>query len=489
MNAKDHEFGLWRAISLYRYPFCAGLPDLSFSPELADIRFGCGLSPVLTPIQSRQAMLDGVSGADEMAKQFAIEPFWQFRSRLVQAQSIRKDMRRTRGTDAFAAHKTQLVALARIARRDMALWHGQTMLRWINTDHGFRERLTVFWGDHFTTKGKSRLLRSATSPFIEAAIRPHLAGSFTDLLIASVTHPLMLHFLDQDKSVGPNSRHAKRKYRQKLGLNENLAREVLELHTLGVNGPYSQTDVRQLAELFTGMTSHVQVGFKFRKDHAEPGPETVLGKTYGRGKANRESVIEVLSDLAAHPATARHIAWKLAVHFVSDVPDTQLVDHIAERYRQTDGDLLAVYTAMLEHPAAWEKTLLNVKPPADFVGSALRAISVRTVAITKLNAKEINANLRAPMTLMGQTWQKPRGPDGWPEQDAAWVTPQGVSARLRWAMSVPQILRPDLPDPRGFVVAALGSQATESVKFVATSAESRADAIGLVLASPAFQRR
>ncbi len=462
---------------------------MSFSPELAEIRFGCGLSPVLAPVRSPQAMLDGLTGADTMVRQFPIEPFSEFRDRMVAAKANRKDMRKTRGTDEAKIYRKRRNVLNRIARQDMARWYGRTMLRWTNTEQGFRERLAAFWGDHFTTIGKMGLLRRATSPYIEEAIRPHIGGSFADLLVASTTHPLMLHFLDQEKSVGPNSNYAMRKRRKKAGLNENLAREVLELHTLGVDGPYTQDDVRQLAELFTGLTSQAEVGFKFRKDYAEPGSETVLGRSYGGDKAQLKPVIDALRDVAVHPATAQHIAWKLAVHFVSDVPDAGLVDHVAARFQETGGDLMAVYAALLEHPAAWDEMLHNVKPPADFIGSSLRALSISSESIEALNEKAMNTNLKTPMTLMGQTWQKPGGPDGWPEEDVAWITPQGVSARLRWAMSVPQILRPDLPDPRQFVLDALGVQATESVQFVAASAESRADAIGLVLASPAFQRR
>lgn len=462
---------------------------MSFSPELAEIRFGCGLSPVLPPVRSQQAMLDGLSGADAMVEQFPIEPFPVFRDRLIEAESLSKQMRKTRGTAEFKTHKKQRDTLNKVARKDMTRWYGRSLLRWINTEQGFRERLAAFWGDHFTAVGKAGVLRRATSPYLEDAIRPHLAGSFADMLIASTTHPLMLHYLDQQRSIGPNSSLAKRKKNKTFGLNENLAREVLELHTLGVNGPYNQVDVRQLAELFTGLTSQVKQGFKFRKDYAEPGNETVLGKSYGGGQARLGSVIEVLRDLAVHPATARHIAWKLAVHFVSDAPDSGLVDHLAARFQDTGGDLLAVYEALLEHPAAWDETLHNVKPPTDFIGSSLRALAIPSAVIESLNENAMKSNLMTPMGLMGQIWQRPGGPDGWPEEDAAWITPQGVSARLRWAMSVPQVLQPNLPDPRQFVSDALGTRATGPVQFVAAAAESRADAIGLVLASPMFQRR
>lgn len=461
---------------------------MSFSPELAEIRFGCGLSPILSPVSSAQAMLDGVQGADAMAGLFPIETYDVFSQRMVRAKTLRKRMRRVRGAPEFDVIKKQRKLLSKAARQDMARWFGRNMLRWTFTEQAFRERLVTFWGDHFTALGKRGLLRRATSPFIEEAIRPHVGANFADMLVAITTHPLMLHYLDQENSVGPNSNRAKRKP-HKVGLNENLAREVLELHTLGVDGPYVQSDVRQFAELLTGLTSQTTKGFGFRKDYAEPGAETVLGKSYGGKSAQLAPVIEALNDLAVHPATARHIAWKLAVHFVSDTPDPALVDHIAVRFQDTDGDLMAVYAALLEHPAAWEETLFNVKPPAAFMGSSFRALAIPVGAIEALSEKDTRRNLTMPLTLMGQNWQHPVGPDGWPEEDDAWVTPQGVAARLRWAVAVPQVLHPALPDPRRFVTDALGARATGTLRFVAASAESKAEAIGLVLASPAFQRR
>jgi len=331
-------------------------------------------------------------------------------------------------------------------------------------------------------------LAFATVPYVEEAIRPRINGSFADLLIAATLHPLMLHFLDQAGSVGQDSRAAKRSKKLK-GLNENLAREVLELHTLGVDGPYSQTDVRQLAKLFTGLSYSRELKFRFRPGYAEPGAETVLGRTYGGDPATLEPVRRALRDLATHPATARHIASKLAVHFVSDTPDPALVQHIEGRFIDTGGDLMAVCGALLEHPSAWKPTLSNVKPPTDFIASACRALAPATDQIEALNAVTIRRLFLNPLTLMGQIWNRPNGPDGWAEEDTAWVTPQGISARLHWALNVPQKLRPTLPDPRDFVVNALGSFAPQPVQFAAKAAESKSDAIGLILAAPAFQRR
>lgn len=459
----------------------------AFEPEFAEMRFGCGLSPVIAPATSVEALLAGVAAPDAMAQRFPIEPFDSFRTRIADSNALRRIVRGNKGTPEAETADRQRKDMKKQARFDMIHWLGQSMLRRTYTEAGFHERLVCFWGDHFAARGKGGLLKSATSPYVEEAVRPFVGGRFADLLISAVTHPVMLSFLDQDQSMGAGSKRVV-KAGKAGGLNENLAREVLELHTLGVGGPYTQTDVRELAELFTGLSFKPQQGRVFRKNYVEPGAETVLGKTYA-DTLTIEPIHAVLEDLAIHPVTARHLSSKLAVHFVSDTPDAALIDHVTARYSATGGDLMQVYGALLEHPAAWAREGANIKPPVDFVGSAMRALAVDPVMMTEMTEKQMRNVVLTPMAIMGQTWQAFSGPDGWPEEDDAWLTPQGLSGRVRWAMAGPQILRPDLPDPRAFVDAALGATATAPVKFAAQAAESKAEAIGLVLMSPAFQRR
>ncbi len=459
---------------------------MSFSPELAEIRFGCGLSPNVAPPVDPIAMLQGLTQPDAMAQQFPIDGFGPVRARLGDVSKLRQQSRKKQINR--KQFRTKLKNLRDAANKDGTIRFTQGLQRWVNTEHGFFERLVAFWGDHFTVVGKTNYLKNAPAAYIEEAIRPNITGQFGDLLIATTTHPLMLHFLDQVKSVGPDSKVVARSKGLK-GLNENLAREVMELHTLGVGGPYSQHDVRQLAELFTGMSLTADSRFKFRADFAEPGPETILGRTYGGDPAKLEPVLQSLRDLAVHPATAHHIARKLAVHFVSDDPDPGLVQHIEARFNDTGGNLLAVSGALLEHPASWNARLGNVKPPFDFVASAARALAPSQTRFDKIGYRVMDRLMLAPLDLMGQPWSRPGGPDGWNEHDEAWITPQGVSARLRWALSVPQKLQPQLPEPGRFVITTLGSYATQPVHFAAQAAESKSDAIGLVLASPAFQRR
>lgn len=460
---------------------------MSFSPALADIRFGCGLSPVHASPPTAEAMLEGVTGPDEAAARYPVEDFATFSTRLVARADL--DLQRKKMKD--KAQKQELNDRIRALNRDTFRaqrdWAGSTFLRWAHGPSGFRERLVSFWTDHFTAVGKTVILEYGNASYVESAIRPNISGSFADLLFATTTHPVMMSYLDQLTSAGPNSPAVARNNRVH-GLNENLAREVMELHTLGVDGPYTQDDVRQLAELLTGITYRPRKGLVFVRDWAEPGAETVLGHTYSED-ASLDTVRDALTGLATHPATARHIARKLAVHFVSDTPDPDLVAHVEARFNATGGDLAQVYAALLEHPAAWDPALANVKPAFDFMGSAFRALAIPEEPMTTMTFPLFRTRFFAPLAFMGQPWLSPSGPNGWPEEDSAWVNPQSVSARLRWAIAIPQHVCPDLPDPRVFVDSALGPFVTEPVRFAAGAAESRSEAIGLVLCAPAFQRR
>ena len=196
----------------------------------------------------------------------------------------------------------------------------------------------------------------------------------------------------------------------------------------------------------------------------------------------------MLDDLAAHPATARHIAQKLAVHFVSDRPDADMTQAMSDRFLETGGNLLSVYETMLSYSAAWIREGGNVKQPIDFIGSSLRALSVEPEYIPVSNFRKMQVMMTAPLTLMGHQWGRPAGPDGLPEDDPDWITPQRLAARLQWGMTVPRRLKKVLPDPREFAHMALGHTVPEPVRFAASAAESRAEGIGIILASPAFQR-
>lgn len=460
---------------------------MRFDPGRAEHRFGYGRSAMVAPPATLDQMLAGVRGPDSAAAAYPLPGWRHFQDAIAHRRRFLQYARQNRGTEkSKTARETAREAL-RQARRDQATWYLQTQLRRITTPHAFRERLVAFWADHFTALGKTAILRLATPAFIEEAIRPHISARFSDLLLAAVTHPLMLHALDQNKSMGPNSVAAKRR-KDGRGLNENLAREVLELHTLGVGGPYGQADVTQLAELLTGLGTTRDMAFHFTPNLAEPGRETVLGQSYGPERS-LEPIKAALTDIATHPATAQHLAQKLVVHFVSDDAPAALVNHVAEAYQLSGGDLSASYQALLAHPAAWQDNAPNIRPPDEFISTALRCIGITPARLAPFSHRAVRDLFFRPMALMGQAWLRPTGPDGFEEADSAWITPQGISARLEWSMNAPARLLENMPEPEDMLNTALGADVPARLAFAVRNAENRRIALGLILTSPAFQRR
>lgn len=362
----------------------------------------------------------------------------------------------------------------------------RALARALDSETPYRERLARFWANHFTVRAMPRVFRAASSSYADEAIRPHVTGRFRDMLHAAVLHPMMLRYLDQAGSTGPNSPFGQRQGR---GLNENLARELLELHTLGADGPYGQDDVRQLAKLLTGLGVDQDAQMVFRRRRAEPGRFTVLGRRYGSGRRPQLADIEAaLDDLAAHPHTARHLAGKLAQHFIADDPPPALVDDLTAIWRDSDGDLRLVAQALAGHPAAQADERAKARQPLGFVIAALGALGVTGSEVMRWNRRRIRQIVVHPLIAMGQPWQEPRGPDGWPEGFGHWISPQGLAARIDWAMTAPPRLRRRLPDAREFVGHALGDLAGDDLRRLVAGAENNTEGVGLVLASPAFNR-
>ena len=445
---------------------------------IAALRFGYGLplpeGAAVTPAQ----ILAGLDGPDEMARIWPVPGLAQVLPVLREAGAGRREARMEGGSR--ARYQAAVAASTQVAR-DAAR---ATLARALDAPSGFRERLVAFWSDHFTVKARNRPEFVLPEAFVTDAIRPHLAGNFADLLIAAVLHPAMLVYLDQVASVGPGSLFGRRRGR---GLNENLAREVIELHTMGVGAGYGQQDVRQMAMLLTGLDATAEEGAVFRANRAEPGAETVLGRVYaGEGLA---PIHAALRDLALRPETAAYLCRKLAVHFLADDPDPGLLAEVAAVWQETGGDLRSVYGAMLHHPAAWAPEFRKARQPFDFIVAACRALGLGGLHLASIEDGAIRRDLIAPMGLMGQSWRNPAGPDGWAEAAGAWITPQGMAARIGWAMRSPGRLLRDLPDPREFALQALGPGADPAVVWAAARAETRAEGVGIVLSSPAFNRR
>lgn len=461
-----------------------------FQPHLAAMRFGTGRSPEVPDPESVPDMMAVLRGPDEMARRFPILGMAGLGDAAQAITAARKD--RAQGKITSAAYK-DIANQIRDADRVRSLQDfAATMARAIATPDGFRERLVLFWSDHFAVEGRNFLMKQRTDGFAEEAIRPHVAGSFADLLKAAALHPMMVNFLNQDVSVGPNSPYAKTNRNEGRGLNENLAREILELHTLGVQSTYTQEDVRQFAELLAGVGLNGRRETVFMARRAEPGAEQVLDFTSSKGRARFEDVTAMLERLAVHPDTAAHLSRKLAVHFVSDDPDPDLVAVMTARYQDTDGDLAAVYEAMLSHPAAMSSDQTKVKRPVEFIMSTLRVLGADPEQLTRFAVERpgpIIQGLMRPMQRMGQPWGLPGGPDGWPETAQAWVTPNALAERMRWAIRIQTAhgMRP--VEPQTVLATALGPLASDRIEFAVSAAETREEAVALVLMSPPFQRR
>jgi uncharacterized protein (DUF1800 family) len=369
-------------------------------------------------------------------------------------------------------------------RVEQALFEAEAQARFARlatTETPMLERLVMFWSNHFAVGvAKNQQVRVSAGAVEREAIRPHVLGRFSDMLKAVECHPAMLSYLDNQQSVGPDSKAG---LNRGVGLNENLAREILELHTLGVDGGYGQADVTSLAKVITGWVFSGANGrlaepgaFVFDPSRHEPGPQRVLDRDYpqpgvGQGEA-------VLLALAEHPATARHIAGKFARHFVADEPPERLVTRLSVTFIETGGDLKALATVLLRSPESWETPPRKLRTPQEFVTATLRATAAKPEA----------PQILAALAAMGQPLWNPPGPNGFADTVAAWASPEGLTARLdvaaqagrRWTAPMPPITLAD---------AVLGPTLSEPTRRAVARAESGAQAVALLLMSPEFQRR
>jgi len=357
----------------------------------------------------------------------------------------------------------------------------------VNSPYGFIERLVQFWSNHFTVSAAKRRVRGLAGPFECEVIRPHLTGRFEDMLVASTRHPAMLIYLDQRRSIGPNSPAGRARNK---GLNENLAREILELHTLGAEGGYTQKDVTEFARLLTGYSFYTDTGeFEFRVRIAEPGVKTVLGRRYGGAAPSPDDAVAALRAFARHPSTAAHIARKLAVHFIADDPPAEAIDKLRGRFLETGGMLSRVYDVLIELPEARQRLGEKRKTPFDFIVSALRGVHVEPDWFRPI--KRDGKLLPHPMTIGALAaldqplWSAP-SPAGWPDQGDRWITPMGLAGRLQWIGRLVDYAGE--VDPVVFLDRVLAA-VPDSTRRLIANAPSRRDGIALVLASAEFNSR
>lgn len=344
----------------------------------------------------------------------------------------------------------------------------------LTTGSPFRERLVWFWANHFTVSVRKGICSGLVNAHIREAIRPHVTGRFVDMLRAVMRHPAMLAYLDNDFSVGPDSAAG---MRTKRGLNENLARECLELHTVSPAAGYTQADVTEFARVITGWSTSPDApapGFMFRPGAHQPGSKTVMGRSFAAGE---QGGLDALEFLAAHPATARHLAFKLARHFIADVPPPGTVARIEAALLRGKGDLKAASLAILDAPEAWQP-LTKLRSPFDYTIAVVRALDLPPTN---------RPDMPGVMAALGQPIHNCPGPNGWPETASEWAGPEAMMRRLDWAYAVSG--RVATASPIAIAESSLGPLLPAATRAEIARAGSQREAMTLLLASPEFQRR
>jgi uncharacterized protein (DUF1800 family) len=466
--------------------------------EIAVLRFGLGARPgdlAAAAGDPRGWLSAQIKGAVPLNGNAALAPSDQIFVELLAARDERQQMKReAAATSSAAAAATP----APNPLRDAYLPHyrAQVLARAQSaalTARPFAERLVHFWTNHFAVSADKGAVFGVAGTLENEAIRPHVCGRFIDLLTAVEQHPAMITFLDNQYSVGKDSalaqlaeRRAADKPKREFGINENLAREILELHTLGVNGGYTQGDVTSFAQIITGwsvgggkgrLAGGIPGRFYFRENLHEPGAKTFLGKTYYEaGQRQGEAVLE---DLAQHRATAHFIATKLVRHFVADDPPPAVVERVARAFLKNGGDLPRVYAALIEAPEAWDAGARKFKTPEDFVFSTLRALNV-----SPSKPEEV---LRS-FDLLGQRQYTPGSPAGWPDTSKSWDGSDALIHRVLWASRIAGRYEQGI-DPVELAASSLGAYARPETVTALRRASSSSQAVALLLMSPEFQRR
>ncbi|HTQ36201.1 MAG TPA: DUF1800 domain-containing protein [Steroidobacteraceae bacterium] len=470
---------------------------ISTDAAIAANRFGYGARPgdlARLGAHARDSLLQQLAGAPPLLSNPSLSASRQL---IAQAEELREQAAGEKSQDPRAAppaapDAAQATKIGKLLR-DIYLpaYTADVMARGraaIGGERDFLERLVQFWSNHFAVSVDKLVVLGLPGTLEREAIRPHVLGNFTDMLLAVEQHPAMLLYLDNQQSIGPNSPAAKQAGRRgrELGLNENLGREILELHTLGVDAGYKQQDVRALATMITGWSigggKGAQRGgepgaFFFRPAFHEPGSRQLLGRRYAEDGLAQG--VAALRDLAVDPHTARHVSTKLARHFVADDPPAPLVERLTRAWLDSRGDLPAVYRALVASPEAWSTPLAKYKAPTDYIYSAYRALSL------PFGARPVDLKL---FELLGQRSFQPGSPAGWPDRSPDWDGSSALLKRLQWAHEVGLRLGASR-DAGRLADAALGPILTADTRTAIARAQDGAQALTLLLAAPEFMRR
>jgi uncharacterized protein (DUF1800 family) len=474
--------------------------------EIAVLRFGLGARPgdlAAAAGDPRAWLMTQIRGAVPLTGNPPLAASDQIFTELLAARDEFRQMKREAAAQSSDPKATAASAFNPVRNAYLPHYRAQVLARAQSaalTTRPFAERLVHFWTNHFAVSADKRAVFGVAGTLENEAIRPHIDGRFVELLTAVEQHPAMIGFLDNQYSVGKDSdlarlaaRRAGRqradapdKPRREFGINENLAREILELHTLGVNGGYTQSDVTTFAQIITGWSIGGGKGrlaggspgrFCFRDNLHEPGAKSFMGRTYYEsGQRQGEAV---LADLARQPATARFIATKLVRHFVADDPPRAAVERVARAFLKTGGDLPAVYAALIAAPEAWDAEMRKFKTPQDFVFSTLRALNV--------SPRQPEEVVRS-FDLLGQRQYTPGSPAGWPDTSKSWDGSDALMHRVLWASRIASRYEQGV-DPVDLAASSLGAYARPETLTALRRASSSTQALALLLMSPEFQRR
>ncbi|HTV96923.1 MAG TPA: DUF1800 domain-containing protein [Steroidobacteraceae bacterium] len=460
-------------------------------PEIAALRFGLGARPgELSAVAAdpRGWLKAQTKGAQPLATAAQLARSDEIFAAVLAARQERREMKREAATDAELKAAGMAVREAyRPHYRAQVLARAQSAAQ---TSRPFSERLVHFWSNHFAVSADKGAVFGLAGTLENEAVRPHVNGRFVDLLLAVEQHPAMIAFLDNQNSVGPDSAAAlaaeQRAAPRQLGINENLGREIMELHTLGVGGGYAQADVTSFAQILTGWSiggGHGRFAggetgrFYFRAGLHEPGTKLLMGRRYAQeGLAQG---VAALTDLARHPSTARFIATKLARHFIADDPPPAAVDRLRRAYLHSDGDLPQVYAALIESPEAWVAQQHKFKTPEDFVFSTLRALD-----LTPQRPEEV---IHA-FDLLGQRQYTSGSPAGWADTAKSWDGSDALMHRVLFASRAAERYQQS-SSPLEVAAASLGGFARPDTLTALSRASSGSQAFALLLMSPEFQRR
>lgn len=449
---------------------------------IAAHRFGFGASEQLINAieQPHSWLLTQITPSSVEAEMSALNVDWSsqqaMQGMLVYRQQKKQEKQKASESDGNMMAAGSSVTKKELNKQSYKLVN-RTIGQGISSERPFYWRLVDFFSNHFSVSASGQQMRILAPTLELEAVGPNISGYFSDMLLAVERHPAMILYLNNEQSIGPNSKVGKRS-KGKKGLNENLAREILELHTLGVGAGYDQADVTEFARAITGWSidnkAQKTAGFLFKSNIHEPGRRDVFGKIYSAG--GEEQGITILRDLAVHAKTAEFVSTKLVTHFINDQAPQAIVDDMVEVWLKTKGYLPKVIAAMINHPLSWSKKQNKFKTPRELLVSVCRACEL----------KRLRPDFIKSLTILGQQPFSAGSPAGYKDTQEYWAGPRAMMGRIEWAEHVSKSVK---KAPMNIAKQSLGPLLQDRTELQISRAESKSQAVTLFLMSPEFQKR